>query len=70
VDEPKTHPLPQPRVFSAPFYAPKSSPPTYLPHFISRSFHLKNLVELVNFNPTKLCGTRLKKREELNIVGT
>ncbi len=30
-DQPKTHPLPLPRDFSAPFSAPKISPPTYLP---------------------------------------
>jgi len=29
-DEPKTHPLALPRDFSAPFSAPKFSPPTYL----------------------------------------
>jgi len=30
-DEPKTHPLPLPREFSAPFSAQKFSTPTYLP---------------------------------------
>jgi len=29
-DEPKTHPLPLPRDFSAPFSTPKFSSPTYL----------------------------------------
>jgi len=28
-DEPKTHPLPRPRDFSAPFCAPKFFPPSY-----------------------------------------
>jgi len=31
VDEPKTHPLPLPGDFSAPFFAPNLSPPTYFP---------------------------------------
>ncbi len=36
-DEPKTHPLPLPREFSAPLSAPKFSPPTYLPPLLSTS---------------------------------
>jgi hypothetical protein len=36
-DEPKTHPLPLPRDFSAPFFAPKFSPPTYFPPFLPTS---------------------------------
>jgi len=32
--KPKTHPLPLPRDFSAPFFAPKFSPPTYSPPLV------------------------------------
>ncbi len=52
-DELKTHPLPQPKEFSAPFSAPKIFPLTYFPpllptsplyllHLISHSFHLQS----------------------------
>ncbi len=73
-DEPKTHPLPLPREFSAPFSAPKSSPsylppPAYLPHLISSSLHLESSVELSSFSPTELHGTRLEKGAKLHITG-
>ncbi len=53
-DEPKTHPLPLPRDFSAPFSAPKFSPPTYLPHLISHSLHLQCSEELLSLSSTEL----------------
>ncbi len=39
-DEPKTHPLPLPRDFSAPSFASKLSPPTNLPSLLPPSTHL------------------------------
>jgi hypothetical protein len=38
-DDPKTHPLSLPRDFSALFFAPKISPPTYLPSLLPTSPH-------------------------------
>jgi hypothetical protein len=60
-DEPKTHPLPLPRDFSAPLSALKFSPPTYLPpsylpHLISLSLHLQSLGEFPSLSSTKLQG--------------
>jgi hypothetical protein len=55
-DEPKIHPLPMPRDFSAPFFAPKFSPSTYLPpptsltsfptHSISRGWVAQSFEEM------------------------
>jgi hypothetical protein len=47
-DEPKTHPLPLPKDFLGPFFAPKFSPNTYLPccylpHLISCLLHITKL---------------------------
>ncbi len=56
--------------FFSPFSDPKSSPPTYLPHLISRSHHLESSIKLLSFSPTKLCNTWLKEGWKLNIVGT
>ncbi len=47
-DEPKAHPLPLPRDFLGPFFAPKFSPNTYLPccylpHLISCLLHITKL---------------------------
>jgi len=74
-DELKTHPLPLPRDFSAPFSAPKFSlptyfPPSYLPHLISSSLHLQSSGEPLSLSSTKLQGdvnTRLEEGGELNI---
>ncbi len=59
-DEPKTHLLPLPWDFSAPFCAPKFSPltkfPSYLPHLISRSFHLHSSGELPSLSSIELQG--------------
>jgi len=77
-DEPKTHPLPVPRDFSALFFAPKFSklptppPPYYFPHLISHSLHLQSSGELPSLNSIKLQGdvdTRLEEGGELNIEG-
>jgi len=66
----KTHPLQLPRDFSAPSLTQNPSPPTYLPHLISRSHHLESSIKLSSFSPTKLCNTWLKEGRKLNIVGT
>jgi hypothetical protein len=56
----KTHPLPLPWDFSAPFFAPKFSPSTYLPplsylpHFISHSLHLQSSGELSSLSSIEL----------------
>jgi hypothetical protein len=66
-NEPKTHPLPLPRDFSAPFSAPKFSFPTYfppllptyplyLPHLIFHSFHFQSMGELPTLNSIELWG--------------
>ncbi len=53
-DEPETHPLPMPKDFSTPFSASKLSPPTYLPHLISCSLHLKNSKKFSSLNSIEL----------------
>jgi len=62
-----------PRDFSAPFSAPKFSPPTYLlPHLISCSLHLQSLEELMNLSSIEFRGdvdTRLEEGGELNVEG-
>jgi hypothetical protein len=58
-------PLLCPKIF--PSYLP---PPHYIPHHISRSLHLKSLIELPSLNSTNLCNTRLEEGGEFNIAGT
>jgi hypothetical protein len=56
--------------FFSPFSDPKSSPPSYLPHLISRPHHLESSIKLSSFSPRELHNTWLKEGWELNIVGT
>ncbi len=73
-DEPKTHPLPLPRDFSAPLSALKFSPPTYLPpsylphlisHSISKAWESSRAWVAQSFKET--WDTRLEEGGELNV---
>jgi hypothetical protein len=77
-DELKTHPLHLPRDFSAPFSAPKFSPPTYFPppptsltsfpaHSISRAQESSQAWIAESFNET--WDTRLEGGGEFNVEG-
>ncbi len=76
-DEPKTHPLPRPRDFSAPFSAPTFSPPTFPPpptslssfliHSISRAWESSRAWVAQGFE--EMWDTRLEEGGELNVEG-
>jgi len=59
-----------PRDFSAPFSAPKFSPPSYLPHHISSSLYIQNSGELLSSSSLELLGdvdTRFEEGGKLNV---
>jgi hypothetical protein len=68
--------FPCPGIF-CPFFCPKIfpsylPPPSYLPHFISRSLHFQSSEELSSLSSTELRGdvdTRLEEGGELNVEG-
>jgi len=65
------------RIFQPPFLPQNfpllpTSPPSYLPHLISCSFHLQSSRELLSLSSTKFWGdvdTRLEEGGELNVEG-
>ncbi len=57
-DEPKTHPLPLPKVFSVFFFAPKFSPPTYLTSFCTHSIARNLKLEVGAWNKMAEVGAK------------
>ncbi len=67
--------FPYPRISQPPslpqnFLLLPTSPPSYLPHLISHSLHLKSLVELLSLKHIELRDTRLEEGGEFNVEGT